>query len=389
VSAEPPRQSVLLPGGASEEEGILQAEAQSRHDVRIPRSLALAAAVSWRLLVVGAAVYVTVTLFARLQVIIVPAAVAVILACALWPGVRALRDRGVRPAFAAATMLVALLGTFAIVVLLLAPRAADEIAELDVNVTGGIDVVKGWLTDGPLSFSETRVETFFDELESQVRDASGTIASGAVGGAMLAVEIVVGILLAVVLLFFFLKDGDRMWMWLERFLPEARQRKWHATAVEVRDVLASFIRGTTIVAFVDAVGIGLGLYLLGIPLVIPLAVLTFIGGFIPIVGATVAGFVAVMVALVSDGFVKALAVLGVVILVQQLESNFLQPVVVGRYVQLHPAAVLLAVGVGAVLYGVAGALLAVPLTAALSVVLGRHRAQPEVEVVIDNLRAEP
>ena len=348
-----------------------------------------AASVSWRLLVVGAAIYVTVELLARLQVIIVPAAVAVLLACALWPGVRRLRERGVRPGLAAAAMVFALLGTFAIVVALLSARAADEIGELDVNVTGGVDVVKGWLTDGPIHLPEARVEAFFDRLENQIRSGSGTIASGAVGGAMLAAEIVVGILLAAVLLFFFLKDGDRMLLWLRGFLPEARQASWHATGVEVRDVLASFIRGTAIIALVDAIGIGLGLYLLGIPLVIPLAVLTFIGGFIPIVGATVAGFVAVMVALVSDGFVRALAVLGVVILVQQLESNFLQPVVVGRYVQLHPAVVLLAVGAGAVLYGVAGALLAVPLTAALSVVLGRHRAQPEAEVVVDTIRANP
>lgn len=379
---EPPRQPLVV-SRQDEEDAAARAEARPTQEVRIPRSLALAAAVSWRLLVVGAAVYVTVTLFARLQVIIVPAAVAVLLACALWPGVRRLRESGLRPAFAAATMLLALLGTLSVVVLLLAPRAADEVGELDVNVTGGVDVIKDWLIDGPLSLSETRVESFFDELQSQIRAASGTIASGALGGAMLAAEIVVGILLAVVLLFFFLKDGDRMWLWLERLLPESRQRTWHATAVEVRDVLSAFIRGTAIVALVDAVGIGLGLYLLGVPLVIPLAVLTFIGGFVPIVGATVAGFVAVMVALVSDGFVIALLVLGVVILVQQLESNFLQPVVVGRYVQLHPAAVLLAVGAGAVLYGVAGALLAVPVTAALSVVLGRNRARAETEVVID------
>lgn len=384
---EPPRRSIVVPGG-EETDVDARAEARSQQEVRIPRSLALAAAVSWRLLVVGAAVYVTVTLFARLQVIIVPAAVALLLACALWPGVRRLREAGLRPALAAAAMLVALLGTLSVVVLALAPRAADEISQLDVNVSGGVDIVKGWLTDGPLSFSERRVESFFDELESQIRAASGTIASGALGGAMLAAEIVVGVVLAIVLLFFFLKDGDRMWLWLERFLPEARQRKWHATAVEVRDVLAAFIRGTAIVALVDAVGIGLGLYLLGVPLVIPLAVLTFVGGFIPIVGATVAGFVAVMVALVSDGFLVALLVLGVVVLVQQLESNFLQPVVVGRHVQLHPAAVLLAVGAGAVLYGVAGALLAVPLTAALSVVLGRHRAHTEVEVVLDAYRPE-
>lgn len=387
--SEPPRPSILLPGDVAPEDDLARGEPRSTYELRIPRSLVLGAAVSWRLLVIGAAVYVTVTLFARLQVIIVPAAVAVILACALWPGVRRLRDRGVRPSLAAATMLLALLGSLAVVVLLLAPHAADEIGELDVSLSEGMDTLKGWLTDGPLYLSEPRVNSFFDGLEAQLRAASGTIASGAVGGAMLAIEIVVGSLLAAILLFFFLKDGDRMWAWLKRFLPEGRQVRWHATAVEIRDVLASFIRGTAIIAFVDAAGIALGLYLLGVPLVIPLAVLTFIGGFIPIVGATVAGFVAIMVALVSNGFTDALAVLGVVLLVQQLESNFLQPVVVGRYVKLHPAAVLLAVGIGAVLYGVAGALLAVPLTAALSVVLGRHRAQPEVEVVVDTLRAEP
>lgn len=356
-------------------------EAHGAAGVRVPRSLALAAALSWRLLVVGAAVYVTVTLFARLQVIIVPSAFAVLLACALWPGARRLRSRGLGRGLSAAAMVLALLGTLAVVVLAIAPRAADEIGDLDVNLTGALDVIESWLIEGPFSLSQTRVDAFFSELESQIRAASGAIASGALGGAMLAVEIVVGIVLAIVLLFFFLKDGDRMWYWLRGLLPESRRARWHAVAIDVRDVLAAFIRGTTIVALVDAVGIGLGLYLLGVPLVIPLAMLTFIGGFIPIVGATVAGFVAVMVALVTNGFLTALAVLGVVILVQQLESNFLQPVVVGRYVQLHPAAVLLAVGVGAVLYGVAGALLAVPVTAALATALGRLRGPPEEPAV--------
>lgn len=349
-------------------------------DVRIPRSLAVAAAVSWRLLVVGVALYAVVTIFVRLQVILVPAAVAVLLSCALWPGVRRLRARGLRPSIAALTMLVGLFGTMGIIGAALVPSAADEIGELDVSVTGGVEVVQGWLTEGPFYFPEQRVQTFFDELEAQVRSASGDIASGALGGALIAIEVVVGIGLAIVLLFFFLKDGDRMWYWLRGLLPEPRRARWHAIAVEVRDVLAAFIRGTTIVALVDAVGIGLGLYLLDVPLVIPLALLTFVGGYIPIVGATVAGFVAIMVALVSNGFVTALAVLGVVVGVQQLESNILQPIVVGRSVQLHPVAVLLAVGTGAVLWGVAGALLSVPVTAALVTVLGAIRAPPRLDL---------
>lgn len=348
-------------------------------DGRIPRSLVLAAAVSWRLLVVGIALYAIVTVFVRLQVILVPAAVAVLLACALWPGVRRLRARGVPPSIAALTMLVGLFGTIGLIGAALVPSAADDIGELDVSVTGGVEVVEGWLTESPFSFPEQQVQSFFDELEAQIRSGSGEIASGALGGAVIAIEVVVGILLTIVLLFFFLKDGDRMWYWLRGFLPESRRARWNAIAVDVRDVLAAFIRGTTIVALVDAVGIGLGLYLLDVPLVIPLALLTFVGGYVPIVGATVAGFVAIMVALVSNGVVTALAVLGVVVGVQQLESNILQPVVVGRSVQLHPAAVLLAVGTGAVLWGVAGALLSVPVTAALTTVLRAIRAQARLD----------
>lgn len=380
---ELPREPDLSRGVLLGEGELPPDEVARRADIRIPRWLVIAAAMSWRLLVVGAALYAIVTLMVRIQVIIVPTAGAVLLACTLWPGVRRLRDRGLRPSLAALAMVVSLIGAFALVGVAVTPIAADDIEELDVSVTGGVDVVKSWLTDGPFHLPERRVESFFDGLERQLRSSSGAIASGALGGAILAAEIVVGLILATVLLFFFLKDGDRMWYWLRAFLPESRRGRWHGVAVEVRDVLAAFIRGTTIIALVDAVGIGLGLYLLDVPLVIPLALLTFIGAYIPIVGATVAGFVAVMVALVSNGFLTALAVLGVVIVVQQLESNILQPIVVGRSVQLHPAAILVAVGAGAVLWGVAGALLAVPATAAIATVLGRVRRQAGLEVPVD------
>jgi predicted PurR-regulated permease PerM len=156
-------------------------------------------------------------------------------------------------------------------------------------------------------------------------------------------------------------------------LPRERRAAWDGIATDVRDVLAAFIRGTSLVALGDAIGIAIGLLLLGVPLVVPLAVLTFVGGFVPIVGAAVAGFVAIMVALVSNGFVTALAVLGVVIAVQQFEGNVMQPFVVGRSVNLHPVVVLLAVSMGAVLWGVAGALLAVPVAAAVSTVLAGLR----------------
>jgi len=353
--------------------------AVSRPPLRVPRSLDFAAAVSWRLLVVGAAVVATLVLLTRLQVVFVSTAAAILVACALWPTVRRLRDRGVPPSLAALLTLLGLLGAVALTAALVAPYAADEIRELDVNVTGGVEVVEDWLVTGPLGLSEREVQSFFERAERQVRAVGNRAIRGAWDGAMFAVEFFAGILLAIVLTFFFLKDGDRMWKWIRGFVPARRRDDWDRIAVDVRDVLAGFIRGTTLVAAVDAVGIGVGLLLLDVPLVVPIALLTFFGGFIPLVGATIAGFVAVMVALVSNGFLTALAVLGVVIAVQQLEGSILQPLVVGRSVRLHPAVILLAVGAGAVLWGIGGALLAVPLTAALATVLAHLRTKPGQE----------
>jgi putative heme transporter len=347
----------------------VSSSANPRDDLNVPTPLARAAAISWRLLAVAAAVIAIALLAARLRVVLVPAAVAVLAACALWPLTRRLRSLGAPNAVAALAPVIGMLGLIVLVVSLLAPRAANEAGDLDVGVSGGVDIVQGWLTDGPLNLSNAQVERFLDQAEREIRSARSRIAGGAVGGALIAMEVLAGIVLTVVLLFFFLKDGDRMWRSVRSLLPPGRRTMWDGIVTDVRDVLAGFIRGTTLVALVDAVGIAVGLLLLGVPLVVPLAVLTFVGGFVPIIGATVAGFVAIMVALVSNGFITALAVLGVVVAVQQLEGNVLQPFVVGRAVNLHPVVVLLAVSVGAVLWGVAGALLAVPIAAALSTVL--------------------
>ncbi len=352
----------------------------ARGAYRVPRSLTFAAAVSWRLLVVGAAAYVTLAVLVRLQVILVGTAIGILLACALWPAARRLRVAGATPTIAALAVVLASVAILATVGVVLASRAVDEIGELDVNVTGGFEVVETWLISGPLGLPEAEVQRFFDRTETRLRGAGDWVLRGAWGGALVAVEIAAGLILAFVLAFLFLKDGDRMWRWVCGFIPAPRQAEWDQIALDVRDVLAGFVRGTSIVAAVDAVGIGLGLYLLGVPLVLPIAALTFLGGFIPLVGATVAGLVAVMVALVSNGFWTALAVLGVVLLVQQVEGNVVQPFVVGRSVKLHPAVVLLAVGAGAILWGIGGALLAVPATAALATVVERMRRKPQIDL---------
>jgi putative heme transporter len=330
-----------------------------------PEGLRRASELGWRFLVVAAAVVVLALLLARLRIVLVPAAVALLAACALWPLATRLRGVGIPQALAALLLLLALVGTVAVAVAVLAPRAAHEFDQLDVTVTGGVDEIQDWFTRPPLNLPGARVSSFFDRAEQEARDAAGNVVGGAVGGAMLALEVVVAALLTLVLSFFFLKDGDRLWAWCRTALL-ARWDDADEAGQRVRDVLAGYVRGTAIVALVDAVAIGFGLYLLGVPLVIPLAVLTFFGGFVPLVGATVAGFAAIMVALFARGVAVAVAALALVLGVQQLEGHVLQPFVVGRQVRLHPVVVLLAVSVGSVLWGIAGAFLAVPLTAAVS-----------------------
>ena len=225
-------------------------------------------------------------------------------------------------------------------------QAAGSADDLDVSLDQGVAEVEDWLVEGPLDLPRERVE----EVDRQARDwlssGDGLISSIGVDEARLAVEVVAGILLAIVLTFFFVKDGERIWRWLTQGLgrragphvDEAGRRAWRT--------VGAFIRGTAIVAAVDAVFIGIAMALLGVPLVVPLAVLTFVGGFLPLVGAVVAGALAVLVALASEGFVTALILLAVVIAVQQIEGDVLQPVVMGRVLRLHPIAILLAVAAG-------------------------------------------
>jgi predicted PurR-regulated permease PerM len=348
----------------------------ARPPIRIPRSLEFAAAISWRVFIVAAAVIAAFLVLGRLQVVFLSTAAAMVIACALWPLVARLRSIGVPRSVSALVTVLALLSLVVATVALVTPYAADDVRNIDLDVSAEVDEVERWLVEGPLDLSERQVQTFRERADRQLRTVGNRALRGAWDSALFAAELIAGLLLTIVLTFFFLKDGDRMWRWIRGFIPARRRDEWDLIAVHVRDVLAGFLRGTSIVAAVDAIGIGLGLYLLGVPLVIPIALLTFVGGFIPLVGATIAGAVAVLVALVNNGFLTALGVLGVVLLVQQLEGNVLQPFVVGRSVQLHPAVVLVAVGAGAVLWGIGGAVLAVPLTAAASVVLADLRRSP-------------
>ena len=327
-------------------------------------------------LVIAATVFGLFWLAGRLRVVVLPVALALVLSTFLWPAAKRLRDIGLPRAAAAAVVLGLALAALSALIALLAPQTIDEFGELDVGISGGLETIEDWLVEGALGLSQEQVDDVSGRIREQAQDSAGAVAGGALTGAMLLIEVIAGVLVAIVVLFFFLKDGDRIWSWIcGLFAPEHRDavqeaglRSWKA--------LAGFLRGQTLVALFDAIFIGLALVLVGTPLVLPLVVLTFFGAFIPIVGAFAAGGAAVLVALVFQGLTEALIILGAIIVVQQVESNVFEPVIVGRSVQVHPLAILLAVAIGLTVGGIIGALVAAPVLAVASAILAflRERA---------------
>ena len=342
----------------------------------VPRSLRLASAIAWRVLVVAFAVALVALIVARLRVIVVPVAVAILLSTFLVPPARLLRERGLPAAAAALAVLILALALVGGTIAALVPAIADEWGELDVSVEAGVDEATAWLTD-EFGLSERRVADWQSSAVEQLRAQSSRIAGGVFGGAYLALELVAGLVLMLVTLFFLLKDGERLWRWLVSLFPPHVRGDVEAIGERSWETAGGYIRGVSLVALVDAVFIGVAIWLIGVPLVLPLATLTFIGGFFPIIGAFVAGFAAAMVALVFEGWLAALLVVGATVLVQQLEGNVLQPVIVGAAVRLHPLAIVFAVTAGGILWGIAGAFLAVPLVAvvtrAAAYLAGRER----------------
>lgn len=355
------------PGSSDQPERVLVVE-QARPGVEegVPRGVRIAAAWSWRLIALVAGAYVLIRVVSLLRVIVIPVVVAVLLAALLEPAAGALRRRGVGASLAAGLVLVGglvvVFGTLGLIV----QTFVAEFDDLSAQVRGGLDEVQSWLARGPLQLNEQQLSDLIAQAQQQLSENQGRLTAGALSTATTVGEVVTGFFLVLFTLFFFLRDGGRIWRFLCRMLPEparvpvarAGHYSWHT--------LISYVRATVLVAFVDAVGIGIGLFVLDIPLALPLAALVFLGAFIPVVGATISGAVAVLVALVSDGPIKALILLGIVIAVQQLEGHVLQPLIMGRAVALHPLAVILAIAAGIVVAGIVGGLVAVPLLAVVN-----------------------
>jgi putative heme transporter len=332
-------------------------------DESVPYWLRIAAAYSWRFLVVAAAVAVVGFVLNELRLVVLPVIVAVLICTVLVPPARWLRRRGVpglAATFAVLGLSALLLGGIAAGI---APSLTSEFRDLGSDVEGGIDEVSEWLTDGPLNLSDSQVARWRASAERALDENRGALVGGALSGAVVFVEVVAGLLLTIVLVFFFVKDGESIWAKFVGLFPLAKRGHVRALGERSWQTMTAYLRGIALVAFVDTVLIGIALVVLGVPLVVPLMVLTFFGAFFPLVGAFVAGAVAALVALVSEGVVTALIVVAVITIIQQLEGDFLYPVVVGRTLRLHPVAILLALTAGAVVAGVVGAFVAVPVAA--------------------------
>lgn len=321
------------------------------------------------LLVIAATLWVLGQVVARLAVVVVPLAVALLLAALFAPGVSWLAGRGVPRGLSAAAVLLTGLAAVGGLVYFMVVTLIDGLPDLGARLEESYGQLRDWLTNGPAGLTADQLDRALEEAKDWVTRNRSQLASGALGVLSTASTILAGLLFVVFLLVFFLHDGARMWRGVTGFIAEPARTRVREAGQRAFHDLTAFVRTTMLVALIDAVGIGLGLWLTGVPLVLPLSALVFFGAFVPIIGAFVSGLVAVLVALVSQGFVVALIVAGVVVAVQQLEGNVLEPLLMSKSVRLHPVAVLIAIAVGVELAGVLGALFAVPLLATVRAAL--------------------
>lgn len=324
-----------------------------------PPGLLRAAVTVACLMVLAVGAYLATWILGMIMPVTMAIVAALLLAALIGPVTERLKRAGV-PHWAAA--LAGVLGILIVVggaVFLVGQRAASQFGSLRREVGAGVARLRQMLTSGPLSLSQQQIEQYSEKLFAALRHALPSPFTGAAT----AVEVAGGLVLALLLLFFVLRDGPGMWCWLVRYLPAAHRERvdragragWHS--------LSSYMHGIVLIAAVDAAGIGAALFALGVPLALSLMLLTFLTAFVPIVGATVAGAAATLVTFVTNGPTDALLVLAAVIGVQQAEGHLLHPIVMRRAVRLHPVVTLLAVGAGSLFAGVAGALIAVPVCA--------------------------
>ena len=352
-----------------EEPVSIRAGASNYDRARVPYGVDLAAAWSWRLLVLAAAGYVVARGIAMFSVVVLPVVIALLLTALVAPLVRLLARVGLPRGLAS---LVVVIGSIAVVALLLTfagQQIAQGASDLSKQVVTGLEQIKEWLKTGPLHASDSQINGFIQSAQDAVTTSNQEIVTRATEVGTTVTHIVAGFFIILFGTYFFLADGDRIWAWVVRIFPRASRARADSSGRIAWTSLTAFVRATVLVALTDALGVMLVAAILKVPFVFAIGVLVFIGAFIPMIGAFLSGTVAVLVALVDQGPVVALLMLGGVVVVQQIEAHVLQPFLLGRLVSVHPLGVIVAIAMGVLVAGIAGALVAVPFVAAVNAVV--------------------
>ena len=335
----------------------------------MPYAVRMAAAWAWRFLIIVAAVGVLVWALSKVSLLVIPVLVAALLAGLLSPVVNTMnRKLAVPRGLAVGITLIGFLALVTAGLSVAGQKLSVGFTALWTQALSGIEQVQDWLFNGPLKLTNDDLQNVLDDALVQLRGNATNILSEAISWTSAIGQILTGTLLAVFALIFLLLDGRKIGLFLVNLLPRRARPAMDGALTRGWGSLVRYVRVQMVVALIDAIGIGFGAFFLGVPLAMPLGVLVFVGSFIPIVGALFTGALAVLLALVANGWINALIMLAVVLLVQQAESNILQPLIMGKAVSLHPLAVVLAVAGGTMLAGIPGALFAVPLLAVINAV---------------------
>lgn len=358
----------------------MSASDQSEPALPVPRGVRIAGAWSWNIVLIVAASAIVIWGLAQIRLVVVPLLLAALMSALLLPAVDAMTRRKVPRMLAVAIVMLLLLCTVSGLLWLAVAQLRQGYPELQERAIEFWEATRLWLLDSPLNISQEDLNSIGRDVVAAIRADAQSLLSSALSVGTTAGHVVAGLLLTLFATLFFLLDGGRIWQWTQGFVPSAARPAVNGAASAGWQTLGNFVRVQVLVALIDAVGIGFGAWLLGVPLAAPIAILVFLGSFIPVVGAVLTGTLAVFIALVSLGPIKALIMLAIVLGVQQVESHVLQPIIMGSAVSIHPLGVVLAVATGSIVAGIPGALFAVPLAAFVNVfaftIVSRAEANP-------------
>ncbi|MQS13809.1 AI-2E family transporter [Streptomyces kaniharaensis] len=343
----------------------------------VPWGLRVAAESTWRLLLLGAALYVVFYVVDMLRLVAFAVLASLLISALLEPSVSWLRRHGVPRSLAAGGVFLSGLAGIGLVGWFVVWQVSTNLSTVTSQVQRGVIQLRDWLTTGPLHLTQQQIADFANQITKAITTNTDQITSASLTGAQIAVEVLTAVLMTFFTTFFFLYDGERIWSWALRGLPRQSRFAMAGAGPKAWTTLTAYVRGTVCVAFIDAVCVGVGIDLLGVPLAMPLAVIIFLGAFVPLVGALVTGTAAVLIALVTQGPWTALMVLVVLVAVMQIESHVLQPLILGRAVRVHPLGVVLGVAAGSIIGGIGGAVVAVPLIAVTNTVVTHLRRRNE------------